>query len=163
MQPDLKPGDCLLYRPTGLFGWIISLKTWHSIGHSEVYIGGGYSLASRDGVGVGRYPTRWNELGVVLRPTHPLNLTSALAWFFNVANGQKYDWLGLLRFAWRSKVKSDKRDNRMFCSEFLTRFYRQAGMDPFNGEDADGIAPFEFLLSNSFTKVWSDDNEEVLV
>ena len=44
-------------------------------------------------------------------------------------------------------------DNRQFCSELATRVYRAGGLDPFNGEDADAIAPFRFLLSDRFVQV----------
>jgi hypothetical protein len=31
----LKPGDCLLYKPSGFFGAVISIKTWHKIATSK--------------------------------------------------------------------------------------------------------------------------------
>ena len=146
----LQPGDCLLYKATGLYGWIIGLKTWSMVTHVEIYIGEGQSVASRDGLGVAIYPLRMAQLSHVLRPHAPIDLHAAMRWFETV-RGQKYDWLGLLRFAWRSKVVSDLKDNRQFCSELATRWYRAGGLDPFNGGDADAIAPCQFLLSNSFT------------
>ena len=51
----LRSGDCLLYRATGLFGWLISIKTWSVVSHCEGYVGNGKAVASRDGVGVGLY------------------------------------------------------------------------------------------------------------
>ena len=45
----LLPGDVMLYRPSGVFGWLIRVKTWHPISHVEVHCGGGQSFASRDG------------------------------------------------------------------------------------------------------------------
>lgn len=146
---DLQPGDCLLYKAKGIFGWLISIKTWHAVSHCEVYVGSGLSVASRDGIGVNRYPVRLEGLITVLRPKEPFQIAQAMRWFWGV-QGQKYDWLGLLRFAWRSKVVPDNLDNRMFCSEFATRFYRAGGLDPFNGGDADAIAPFQFRLSPVF-------------
>ena len=44
-------------------------------------------------------------------------------------------------------------DNRQFRSELATRVYRAGGLDPFNGEDAEAIAPFQFLLSDKFVRV----------
>lgn len=152
-RASLQPGDCLLYAPgKGLFGWIISLKTWHSIAHCEGYLGQGLSVASRDGLGVGMYPFREAGLSAVWRPIVPFDQVRAQHWFWSV-NGQKYDWLGLLRFAWRAKVRND--GNKQFCSEFLTRWYRAGGIDPFNGEDADAIPPYLFGVSSMFRKVWS--------
>jgi hypothetical protein len=143
----LKPGDCLLYAPKGFFGWVISIKTWNQVAHCEVYIGNGKSVASRDGIGVGEYDLRTSELKHVMRPNQPFELRLAYDWFARKARGQGYDWLGLLRFAWRSRVVPERFDNKQFCSEFAARFYRAGGLDPFNGADADAIAPFQFAVS----------------
>ena len=146
----LRSGDCLLYRATGLFGWLISIKTWSVVSHCEGYVGNGKAVASRDGVGVGLYDWRSADLLYVLRPNQPFDLKEALAQFNHKWRGQGYDWLGLLRFAWRAPVESLRFNNKQFCSEFLTRWYRGGGMDPFNGADADAIAPASFLLSPVF-------------
>lgn len=148
---DLKPGDCLLYAPCGFFGWLIALKTWNKVSHVEVYVGNGKSVASRDGQGVGFYELRTKGLVRVLRPRGEFNISSALLWFFNFANGQKYDWKGILVFA--LAVSEGSRD-RMFCSEFATRFYRAGGFHPFaENYDADHIAPAQFLQSPCFEEI----------
>lgn len=143
----LRPGDCLLYTPTGFFGYAISIKTWHRISHCELYVGRGWSAASRDGVGVNLYPLRMEQLAHILRPTQPFDVDQALTWFDTV-RGQKYDWWGLLRFfTWTDEQPHD----RMFCSECVTRIYRHGGFEPFQpDEDADGIAPFQFLTATPF-------------
>ncbi len=142
---DARPGDCVLYKPSSVFGLLISVKSWHAISHVEIAIGNGESVASRDGKGVNRYPIRSDHVAAVLRPMVPINVAAGLAWFETV-KGQGYDWLGLLRFSWRSEyVPSRFTDNKQFCSEFATRFYRQAGFDPFPREDADAVCPFQFL------------------
>ncbi len=64
----LQPGDCLLYRPKGVFGFFIRVKTWHHIAHCEMYVGKGKAAASREGKGVAIYPLRVSELAYVLRP-----------------------------------------------------------------------------------------------
>ena len=143
-RPALQLGDCLLYGPVGWTGWIISLKTWHAVAHCETYIGAGCSVASRDGLGVDTYPVREAQLIHVLRPAAIFNVSAALRWHEAVAKGQGYDWLGLLRFAWRAKVVPDALDNRQFCSEYTTRFYRAGGLDPFNGHDADAMVVSRF-------------------
>lgn len=150
----LKPGDCLLYAPQGLYGWAIAIKTWHAISHVEIYRGRGRSLAARDRIGVGEFDLRLGALAHVLRPAAPFDFARALETFYRVYAGQGYDWLGLLRFAWRAKVVPDRFDNKQFCSEFATRFYRAGGLDPFPREDADAIAPFQFLLSPVFEEIW---------
>lgn len=153
----LKAGDVILYRPTkgSIFGWIISIKSWHKISHCECYIGDSFSVASRDGIGVNNYPVRDTEAAVVLRikPEYKFSLPAALKWFLTV-RGQKYDWLGLLVFT--LAVHQGSKD-RMFCSEFVTNFLRAGGVEPFSPEtSADSVAPFQFETSPIFDLVWSD-------
>lgn len=152
LAPQLRPGDCLLYRAKGIYGLLISLKTWHAVAHCEAYLGAGQSVASRDGIGVGQYPLREAQLWYVLRPQMPpFAVFPAQVRFEREWRGQGYDWCGLLRFAWRAEVSTLRFNNKQFCSEFLTRWYRAGGLDPFNHEDADAIAPSTFLQSNCFT------------
>lgn len=149
---DLRPGDCLLYYPTGLFGWLIALKTWNRVSHVEVYAGNGKSVASRDGRGVSLYPFRSAELCRVLRPVGDFDISKAIEWFIIHADGQSYDWKGILVFT--LAVHEGARD-KMFCSEFATRFYRAGGFHPFAEDyDADHIAPAQFLQSPKFQTVW---------
>lgn len=151
----IKPGDVLLYQGTGLFGLIIQLKTWSKIGHCEVYVGDGYSIASRDGKGVATYPLRINNLIRILRPNRPFKLALAIAWYLTEAQGQKYDWLGLLRFTWGTDYCKGNTNNKQFCSEFLCRFFRSGGVDICNSCDADQIPPCFFDLSPVFDRIWS--------
>ena len=163
---DLMPGDCLLYRPPsfkpglrGLTSWLIgraiAIKTWNNISHVEVYAGEGWNVASRDGVGVNKYPLRTAGLAKVLRPVSPIFMADAMAWFENKACGQKYDWLGLMCFT--LAVKQGAKD-RMFCSEFATRFYREGHLQVFGQYDADKIAPAQFLMCDDFISSWNDGN-----
>lgn len=140
----LKPGDVLLYKPQGIFGWIIRVKTWHSVSHCEVYTGDGFSVASRDGLGVNKYPWRNTELAAVCRPVQPFDLFKALVWF-QKQKGTPYGWMDLLQFA---GLNVDSKG--IVCSPFVTRFLRAGGLDPFNGEQAELIAPFQFELSPVF-------------
>lgn len=152
LDEQLLPGDALLYSPTGLWGYLIALKTWlGKISHIEVYAGDGESWASRDGKGVQLYPLRIDHVATVLRPTQPLDLLAMDQWFETV-KGQAYDWGGLMRFLYWGSVGSGN-NNKQFCSEFAVRIFRAGGMDPFNGVDADAIAPATFLLSSCFTRV----------
>lgn len=146
---QLRPGDCLLYRPNSFWGYAIAAKTWNFVSHCECFVGNGESVASRDGLGVSRYPLRTAGLYYVLRPNQPFDLAAALAWFATV-NGQKYDWAGLARFVTWKRLGTDLND-KMFCSEFLTRFYRAGKFFPFsNFIDADCVAPASFLYSPFF-------------
>src|ERR1044072_718685 len=159
----LQPGDNLLYKPQGMYGYLIAIKTWHNIAHCECYVGNGQAVASRDGVGVGLYPLREAQLAYILRPKEPILLPLAMDKFRRVYQGQGYDYMGLVRFAWRAPVSKIRFENLQFCSEFLTRFDRDMGMkDLFNGEDPDAIAPFQFLLDPGFPIYEVNDNGEVL-
>jgi len=151
MTPDLKPGDVLLYAAGhDFFSWAIRLKTWHPVSHVEVSIGGGESVASRNGIGVNRYPTRYDGLAYVLRPTVPFQRGAALDWFTRHAKGLPYSWIDLANFL---GVNIDKRG--MFCSEFATLVLRAGGVPVFNAEPAIKVAPCEFLLSELLQTIWS--------
>lgn len=153
-ESDLLPGDALLYKPNGMFGWVIAVKTWHMVGHCEVYVGGGKTVASRNGQGVNEYDLKVDNLHSVHRPrpTSEFNILKALE-FFQTVKGQKYDWKGLLRFASRKPYKILVGENEQFCSEFMTRFYRKGGLPIFRNEDADSIAPYQFALEYHFIDV----------
>lgn len=148
----VQPGDVLLYRGGGFFSKLIALKTWHNISHVEIYAGGLQNAASRDGIGVGMYDVRENGLVAILRPTGDFDINAALDWFETVI-GQKYDWLGLLRFAWFGRIPTGN-NNKQFCSEFATRFLRAGGCDPFPREDADAVAPYQFKFSAELELIW---------
>ena len=154
MISQLKPGDVMLYRGTGVFSALIRFKTWSKYSHCEVYEGEGGVVASRDSIGVGRYPFRHEGLSLVVRPKQAFDATTATAWFETV-NGQGYDWLGLMAFF---VAKWQGRENgRMFCSEMAVRFLRAGGVEPFSPEaDADAISPGEFAKSSAFTRFWSE-------
>lgn len=144
---SLQPGDVLLYKPKGFFGWVIRLKTWHPIAHVEVYMGDGTSAASRDGQGVGRYPWRNTELAYVLRPGVPFDVGKANAYIDSMV-GTRYGWWDLLNFTgWKVDTKG------IVCSPFATELLRAAGVPVFNDEASNLIAPFEFLESELLSKV----------
>lgn len=148
----LEPGDCLLFRPSGLLGLLVTLKTWHQIAHVEMYAGDGQYFAARAG-GVHAYTDPWPDLAYMLRPRVPFDFDAAAVAFDRKWRGQAFDYFGLLRFAWWRRI-SVKPEDSQFCSELVTRLYRAGGLDPFHGEDADAIAPFQFLLADCFD-VWA--------
>jgi hypothetical protein len=155
-RPELRAGDVLLYRGDGFFSWAIRLRTWHlernAPVHVEVSLGPAGAVASRNGLGVARYPTRYDGLAYVLRPTVPFDVLRALDWFTREANGARYGWLELLAF-----YGLDVRAGGWFCSEFATEFLREGGVRVFNDEPAIKIAPVTFLLSELLQVVWSLD------
>lgn len=145
-MPMLQAGDILLYSGRGLFSWLIKLKTGKRYSHCEIYIGHDYAIASRDGKGVGIYRLRKEDLTAILRPLDRVNFRSGMHWFWEKANGQKYDWLGLFNF-WIAKWQGHE-NNRMFCSEFIVRWFREAEHALFPKEvDADGVSPGDLKLS----------------
>lgn len=142
-----QPGDCLLYTPAGAFGFLITLKTWHAISHVEVYDGEGYAWASRDGLGVARYPHREDHLAGVYRPIPPFDLAAGRAYAQRMI-GTPYGWAELLAF-----VGISVRGSGVFCSQFATAWYRAAGLDPFPSEDDRRVAPFEFAINPDFRRL----------
>lgn len=153
-EPQLRVGDVLLYSGGSLFGRLIQMKTWSRFSHCEVYDGDGFSVASRDGIGVGRYLLRIDGLRVILRPVPKFHATAAREWFKTV-NGQPYDWFGLLAFT--SAKRQGKENWKMFCSEFVVRYLRAGGVDPCNEYDADGIAPGELMKSSNLLVAWKSE------
>lgn len=151
-EPSLRIGDVLLYGGNGLFSRLIQIKTWSRYSHVEIYDGNGLSVASRDGIGVGRYQVRLDGLRVILRPLAKFDPTPARLWFSTV-DGQPYDWFGLLSFM---SAKRQGRNNwKQFCSEFAVRYLRAGGVEPFTKTtDADSIAPGEFMKSGALIVVW---------
>lgn len=149
----LRTGDALLYRPSDFFGWLIWLKSWTRIAHIEIYAGEGMSWASRDGIGINRYPLRTAQLGCVRRANVTLDIAKMEEYSASV-RGQGYDWRGLATFAVLVKKGSE---GKQFCSEFATNDFRAGGFEPFNPSiAADTIAPSEFYQTGAMTTVWTD-------
>lgn len=154
--PELLAGDALIYfNRHSVFNWLIAFRTWNFDAHVEVYVGGGISYASRDGLGVNNYPIRLEGLTLVRRPLPEygkLDWEAGKAWFSTV-RGQGYGWIDLAAFIfpwWKRKNKKG-----MVCSPFATRLYRKLGFRPFNPEyDADRIAPAQFDQSPSFETIY---------
>lgn len=150
---ELQFGDCLLYNSKwDLVDFIIRVKTWGPCAHTEVYCGGGYSVASRNRIGVNRYLLRKEGLVAVLRPKLSLDRDAGMEYFYKKACGQGYDFLGLLCFTLAVKQGSP---NKQFCSEFNTNFYRACAFEPFSPDvSADTVAPRTYLFSSQFTHLW---------
>lgn len=138
------PGDVLLYTPKGIYGWIIRFHTGHPVGHVETYIGNGRSVASRDGKGTGNYEVRIDGLVTICRPRLPFDLERGLGWLQRTGH-RPYGWLDLLQFI---DINIDGKG--IVCSPFVTEFARACGYDPFNGEPANKIMPFQFATSLAY-------------
>ena len=142
----------LYFERSSFVDRIISIKTGYYLSHIEVYVGSGLSVASRNGIGVNRYPLRIAGLVCVRRPTGIVDMDSAMKWFQSDAIGQGYDFKGLLCFWLAVKQGSWK---KQFCSEFALRWYRHARIHPLNPKvKADRTAPCEFWKTNEFETIW---------
>lgn len=138
--------------------WSIAVKTGYWIAHCEIYDGEGMSVASRNGIGVNRYPLRTDGLVCVRRPIGVIDREASEKWFSDEARGQKYDFKGLMCFYLAVNHGSA---HKMFCSEFALRWYRKACIQPLNTEiDADRTAPCEFWKTPAFFTVWLAPNWE---
>lgn len=148
----LLPGDILLFDRGGLFSAIIKFKRGEKYSHVEIFDGGDHTWASRNGIGVNYYPLDLNGIAAIYRTRKPLDLVKADAWSETV-EGQGYDWVGLLSFAW---AQFQGRENgKMFCSEFVTRFCRAGGVNLFSAEtDADAVSPGLIPYSEEVFPVW---------
>jgi len=145
------------------------LATASRYSHIEQYDGRGFSWASRDGIGVGRYEVRLDGLAMVLRvrDSVPFSIAGARR-YWTAVEGVKYDWRGLAVSRFPALQGGAHEDDKLFCSEAATRALRVAtadklglripltdgkrikatltamGYDPFNGENADAIFPGMF-------------------
>lgn len=148
----LQPGDCLLYSPDGFWGRLIAIKTWADVSHCEMYAGNGMSMASREWKGVNVYSLRTENLSYVLRPNAPFDFTAARQRWFPYVQGQGYDWKGLLCFTLAAKQGAQ---DKMFCSEFMTRCYRAGGFNVVSPRvDADHVAPATLFQSATLTTIY---------
>ena len=148
--PELQPGDVLLDCSRSLIGWAIRFRTWSDVEHVEVYLGEGRSVASRNGIGVGKYPLRIDGLVRVFRPVENPDVIAGLLWFADV-DGLPYAWTDLLRFyGWA--LDSAK---GMICSQFADAFLRQCGVQLFNVQYPDGaVTPRDFEITPGLQEIW---------
>lgn len=147
-----------MYSKSDLFGWVTSFKTWSPAVHVEKYEGDGLALASRNGLGVNRYPLRLEQLCAVLRPNQPINMGAVTKWFeqeFDPETGlgvrwRPYGWLDLPRFyGIRIPTKG------WICSQFAANFDRAGGLKSFAQNYYSGtIDPGDFFLSPAFDWAW---------
>jgi hypothetical protein len=157
----LRPGDCLLYRPTDVFDYAVALKTWTYVSHVECFIGQGFSVASRNGRGVDRYPLREDNVAAVLRPGPEFRLDMAMNVFY-FGNGtpgsklqfQKYGWVTLGTFC---LLNNNPIEGHQICSEFAANWY-DAGNYPLFSDiwPAYRTAPATLLTSRRLPPVWDD-------
>jgi hypothetical protein len=149
----LEPGDCLGYAtPDDLFDELTEWKTSSPLAHVEIYVGGGQSVASRNGIGMGEYPVRLAGLAAVRRPVASVDLAKLMAKFQEI-KGDGYDWQGILRFV---DPALHGQPNHFICSGGATVLYR-ATIEPFDGDFPEGlIEPGDFLKTPAFKTIWKN-------
>ena len=167
----LRPGDVLLYSGRGPFSLAIRLVTASRYTHAEMYDGDGYSWASRDWIGVGCFEYRPGP-SLVLRPRVPFDIAAARR-FWRDADGEPYDWPGLVVSRLPALQDRSGDERAQFCSEALARAVRcgigaaltppimrgpraeldRLGVDPFGGAPAEAIHPGAFAWCPLFEKV----------
>lgn len=152
----------LLYSPSGVFGYAIAvfdikrvLKHGMAISHVEVYKGGGYSYASRDGIGVDTYPLRTSNIACVLESTIPLDMGD-MASGFQAKLGHKYDNATIVSHVTKGLTEGNHLEE--VCSEVAAYLMRCAGnFKLFGNKKPDQVKPIDFLDevdSGLLKKIW---------
>lgn len=120
------------------------------------------SLASRNGIGVNRYPFRPEQLAAVLRPKKPIDMEAVTKWFEQPFNsitgdgvrGRPYGWFDLLRF-YNIKIAT----SGWICSQTVAYLCIKGGLDVFaSGYYAGTIDPGDFFLSPALEWKWVRDD-----
>ena len=142
----------MLYGGTDFVSRAIQFRTWSDVAHIEVYAGGVHSLASRNGIGVGKYLFRAKGLRYVLRnpAMTPEKFAQGLEWFKTV-NGQPYAWGDLLRF-YGLNVNA----KGMICSQFGANFFAACSAPLFSKDYPAGeVCPSDNLVTRDLGIIWS--------
>jgi hypothetical protein len=155
--PELEPGDILLYGGNGLVDRLIQFRTWSDVSHIEIYVGEGRSVASRNGIGVGKYPLRIAGLRRVYRIKlfagfAQFDFNKSMAWFATV-DGTGYGWFDLARF-YLINIPTKK----LICSEFADLFFRNGGLPLFNTNYPEGaVCPgdYEKISDLLVNEIWT--------
>lgn len=152
---NLRPGMLLLYEASSVFGYAIALFSGSRISHVEMYKGDGKSWASRDGLGVGVYPFRSENLALVLESPVPLNLAH-IAQGFAAKAGHTYDYATILKFITFGWTES--RTDAEVCSELITYLLRTGGLTALFGiKEPEDVKPADFVTAlnlGMLRKVW---------
>jgi hypothetical protein len=153
--PDLRMGDVLLYSPSDLVGYLISLKTWTLLSHAEVYIGGGRCIGARI-EGVAFYTERVDKyLRFIRRPFMPEGKQfDAVAAYKAVSDtiGKPYDVSAFWAFfnPWEKHRKVGR-----ICSVVTTAYLEGGGCQVFNPEvSPDDISPAQLWQTPSLSTIW---------
>lgn len=160
----VRPGDILVYSGKSIFSVIIRFKTYSRATHVARYIGDGQQREFKEFRDAQQVPLRVENLIAIYRPVGLWHRFRSDR-FWNEVKDQGYDYVGLV---WSFFArKQGRKNNKMFCSEYVVRDDRIASDGPFliaDHIDADGVAPADIDRSPNKTLVWSNyvenmDNE----
>lgn len=150
----LQPGDLLVYSSSGFFGWLIKKKTYSHYTHVAIYVGHGKQREFKEGVGAREVPLNIKDLVMVRRPKGFWDKAKSDG-FWNEIKDQAYDYLGLF-FSFIA-VRQGRKNNKMFCSEYVARDYGiSVEGEPLFSEDvdADGVSPGDIVRSSGTKLLW---------
>lgn len=154
----IKPASVLLYNTPGDLVDEIITRTGPAA-HVEIYECAGYSMASRNGLGVARYPYRSEGLIAVLEPKlGPCDdlgkLLNKLSAWFETVKGDGYDFNGLAGFIVGSVQQTQA---HWFCSAFAAKCFEMAGFPLFNPMWSPSlITPSDFFKTPLLHWQWVD-------
>jgi hypothetical protein len=149
----IRPGDILLYDRKGIANSLIKFVRGEKYSHAAIASHPGYVLEAIQGKNLGERPLRLDGLAAIYRTKEPFDFEQGYRWFAHEAEGQPYDWFGLLSFKF---AKLQGRENgKMFCSEFVHRFFKKLGLHLFADDmDSDAVSPGMFPYSPALFAVW---------
>lgn len=176
---ELRSWDVLLYRPSGIFGQLIRVKTGQPISHVEVFVGRAllaryapvvlsaldarygagteYSWASRDRIGVDFYPVRIDKYTAYqLRPTPIATDEDERAAMAHgcALRGTPYGWLDLADF-----FGTGINGPGVVCSPAAASLLRARSVRVFQSIQARLVTPAMFRSSELLPWIWTDGKD----
>ena len=148
---DLQPGDIVGFPGLAIVRW----KTTGQAGHVVVYVGGGMCVTANPEAGVNNYAlaTQGNPVWV-RRPTRPVNLDAALAWFAGM-RGLPYGWDDIFADA---GFEIDGKGGAMDCSHTSAAFLQKGDAPQFDPScNLALITPAHFESTYESYQVWRPD------
>jgi hypothetical protein len=153
--PPLQVGDILLYNTKWSFvDWAIRTRTWSDVAHIEISLGNGTSVASRNGIGVGKFLHRREGLVKIRRLVLPLDFGAAMNWFTTV-DKTNYGWTDLFRF-YGINVST----KGIICSTFADLWLKSGGIQSF-AEDypPEIVSPRDFETTTVAKTIYGDTSK----
>jgi hypothetical protein len=138
-RPDIKSGDCLLWRSSTVIGWMIRLFTGHNVNHAGLTV----CPSEHEIFKNRRFTIEALDDGIVFRlVSERLRLFSGKVWWYPLLddydfardhitmwalnmNGTPYDYDSLFKQVF-GRVSADMR--RFFCSEFCYFAWKENGI-----------------------------------